>query len=145
MVVRPWSTLAATEPQWYPVLADILALHARMVRDLGEDLVPLVPGGQEKLAAAIARPMWAGTHTGADLAEQAALLSIGIAEAQALADNNKRLAYMAGVAFLRKNGHPLPAERSFTFGKHIVGALEHTRTVADVGLWLRQILERERG
>jgi death-on-curing protein len=131
MAVRPWSTLAATEPQWYPVLADILALHARMLRDLGEDLVPLVPGGQEKLAAAIARPMWAGTHTGADLAEQAALLSIGIAEAQALADNNKRLAYMAGVAFLRKNGHPLPAERSFTFGKHI----------ADVGLWLRRVLE----
>lgn len=133
--------MAAAEPGWYPVLADILALHARMLRDLGEDLTPLVPGGEARLAAAIARPAWAGAHTGADLADQAALLSIGIAEAQALADNNQRLAYLAGVAFLRKNGHPLPAERAFTFGKHLDGALDRTRTAADVGTWLRRVLE----
>ena len=137
--------MAAAEPAWYPVLADILALHARMLRDLGENLAPLTKDGEEKLKAAIARPAWAGLHADADLAEQAALLSIGIAQAQALVDHNKRLAYLAGVAFLRKNGHPLPAERSFSFGKHIEGALDHTRTVADVGAWLRGILERELG
>jgi prophage maintenance system killer protein len=140
MGARPWSTLAAAETEWYPVLADILALHARMLRDLGENLAPLQTGGQERLAAAIARPAWARLHAGADLAEQAALLAIGIAQAQALVDNNQRLAYLAGVAFLRRNGHPLPAERSFAFGKHIEGALEQRRTVADVGAWLRGIL-----
>jgi len=135
--------LAAAELRWYPALADILALHARMLRDLGENLAPLAAGGQARLEAAIARAAWAGQNAGADLADQAALLAIGIAQAQALADHNQRLGYLAGVTFLRQNGHPLPAERSFSFGKHIEGALQHSRPVSDVGVWLRGVLERE--
>ncbi len=131
--------MAATE-KWNPALADILALHARMMRDLDENPAPLMAGGREKLESVIARPQWAGLHGDADLAEQTALLAIGIAQAHAFLDNNKRLAYMAGVAFLRKNGHPLPAEHSLTFGKHIESALEHTATVTGVAAWLRQVM-----
>jgi prophage maintenance system killer protein len=72
----------------------------------------LMAEGASKLESAIAAPEWAGLRAGADLAEQAALLTVRIAQAHALVDNNKRLAYMVGVIFLRENGRPLPAEHS---------------------------------
>jgi death on curing protein len=136
----PWSTLAATEV-WYPVLADILALHAHMMRGLGENPAPLMAGGQEKLDSTIARSQWAAIKANADLAEQAALLTIGIAQAHAFLDNNKRLGYMAGLVFLRENGHPLPAEHTLAFARLITDALERVKTTTDVAGWLREALE----
>ncbi len=111
-----------------------------MMRDLGENPAPLLAEGRGKLESAIASPAWAGLHAGADLAEQTALLAVRIAQAHAFVDNNKRVAYIVGVVFLRENGHPLPAEQSLVFAKHIEGALEHTKTITDIGGWLREVL-----
>jgi hypothetical protein len=64
-------------------------------------------------------------YADADLAEAAAVLTIRLAQEHAFVDNNKRLAYMAGVLFLRENGHPMPAEVTLVFAKKIVAAVEH--------------------
>lgn len=111
-----------------------------MMRGAGENPAPFLGGGQDQLEAAIAAPQWAALHADADLAEQAALLTIRIAQAHALVDNNKRLAYIVGVIFLRENGHPLPAEHSITFSRRIVDVLERSTTITDVAAWLRQVL-----
>jgi death-on-curing protein len=108
---------------------------------MGENPAPLMGGGREKLESAIAAPQWAALHAEADMAEQAALLTVRIAQAHALVDNNKRLAYIVGVIFLRENGHPLPAEHAMTFAKLIERALEHTVAVEDITSWLREALQ----
>ncbi len=43
-------------------------------------------------------------HEAPDLVEQCALLVIGISQAQAFADGNKRTAFIAADVFLRANG-----------------------------------------
>lgn len=107
---------------------------------LGESPAPLAAGGRDKLDSAIAAPRWAAQNAHSDLAEQAALLTVRIAQAHALIDNNKRLAYIVGVIFLRENGHPLPAEHAMSFARQIESALEHTETVTGVGAWLREVI-----
>jgi death on curing protein len=146
MAARRWSTSVPTE-LWYPILADVLALHAAAMRGLGESPAPLVAGGRDKLDSAIAAPRWAAQHSHSDLADQAALLTVRIAQAHALVDNNKRLAYIVAVVFLRENGHPLPAEHAMSFARHIGSALEHTQTVTAFGTWLREVigLDQSRG
>jgi prophage maintenance system killer protein len=59
----------------------------------------------------------------------------------ACSTKNKRLAYMAGVIFLRENGHPLPAEQSFVFAKHIEGVLQHTEASDQIASWLQAVLD----
>jgi death on curing protein len=83
---------------------------------------------------------WASLHTDADLAEQAALIAVRVAQAHAFIDNDKRVAYITAVIFLRENGHPLPAEQSMAFGQRLIGALEHSETSASIGAWLRTAL-----
>lgn len=139
MAARLWSTWVATE-LWYPILADVLAIHDAMMRSLGENPAPLMAEGPGKLESAIATPIWAALYAEADLAEQAAILSVRLAQAHAFVDNNKRLAYMVGVIFLRENGHPLPAEQSLVFAKLIESGVEHTKTISDIGGWLRDTI-----
>jgi death-on-curing protein len=125
---------------WYPILSDALALHEAMLRELGEAPALLMAEGRGKLESALALAEWAALHGNADLAEQAALLAIRVAQARAFVDNNKRLAYVLAVIFLRENGHPLPAEHSMTFGRFIEETLEHTENATDVARWLRSVL-----
>jgi death on curing protein len=124
---------------WYPILSDALALHEAMMRGLGEASAPLMTDGRGKLESAIASAEWAALHDNADLAEQAALLAIRVAQAHAFVDNNERLAYILAVIFLRENGHPLAAEHSMKFGRLIEETLGHTKSLADVGRWLRSV------
>ena len=112
-----------------------------MMRALGESPAPFMANGCERLDAALASPQWARLHAHADLATQAALLAIRIAQAHPLMDNNKRLAYMVGVTFLRVNGHALPAEHSLTFAKQIEAVIDHVSTVDAVAKWLRGVIE----
>ena len=86
-------------------LADVLALHAYMMRATGWQPAPLRGGGEELLESAVMRPRMAEHYAGADLIRQAALLAVGISQAQAFVDGNKRTAYIAALTFLRANGH----------------------------------------
>ncbi len=112
-----------------------------MMRDLRENPAPLMSEGRGKLESAITACEAAAHYSDADLAEQAAVLAVRIAQAHALVDNNKRLAYIAAVIFLRENGHPLPAEHSMALAHLIEDALEHTKTIPDIAGWLRSVIQ----
>lgn len=63
------------------------------------------------LESAVMRPQMAAHYEGADIVRQAALLGIGISQAQAFLDGNKRTAYLALNTFLRMNGLSYTGDR----------------------------------
>jgi death-on-curing protein len=107
----------------YLTVADVIAVHERMMRRLGEAPRPLRDAGL--LESAVMRPQAAAWYEGADLVRQAVLLATGISQAQAFLDGNKRTAYLALNTFLEMNGF------SYT-GDHIALAqqLEQVATPA---------------
>ena len=93
----------------YLTLADVIAIHEQMMRRLGEAPRPLRDEGL--LESAVMRPQAAAWYEGADLVRQAVLLAIGISQAQAFLDGNKRTAYLALNTFLRMNGFSYTGDR----------------------------------
>lgn len=86
----------------YLSLADIIAIHERAMRRLGDEAKLLRDEGI--LESAVMRPQMAAYYEGADIARLAALLGVGISQAQAFIDGNKRTGYLALNTFLRMNG-----------------------------------------
>ncbi len=84
-------------------VADVLALHAEVMEGMGYRPAPLRDPGA--LESAVLKPQ-AAYYEGADLVRQAALLAIGLSQAQAFIDGSKRTAYIAALVFLRVNGRP---------------------------------------
>jgi death-on-curing protein len=93
----------------YLSLADVIAIHERAMRRLGAAPNPLRDEGL--LSSAVMRPQMAAYYEGADLVRQAALLGVGISQAQAFLDGNKRTAYLALNTFLRMNGFTYSGDR----------------------------------
>src|SRR5829696_2399312 len=89
-------------PTQYLSLADVIAIHESALRRLGDEPKPLRDEGG--LESAVMRPQMAAYYEGADIVRQAALLGVGISQAQAFLDGNKRTAYLALNTFLRMNG-----------------------------------------
>lgn len=85
----------------YLSLADVIALHDRVMEETGFAPVPVRDEGL--LESAIMRPRMAAYYEGADLVRQAALLAVGISQAQAFLDGNKRTAFGATHVFLKLN------------------------------------------
>jgi death-on-curing protein len=67
------------------------------------------------------RPHMAEHYDDADLIRQAALLAVGISQAQAYLDGNKRTAYQATLVFLKVNGPVLSLDDG---GLELAGELE---------------------
>ena len=86
----------------YPTLAEVIAIHERVMRGLGEAPRPLRDEGL--LESALTRPQMAAYYEGADVVRQATLLGTGISQAQAFLDGNKRTAFQTLDAFLWVNG-----------------------------------------
>ncbi|HKV56971.1 MAG TPA: type II toxin-antitoxin system death-on-curing family toxin [Ktedonobacteraceae bacterium] len=86
----------------YLSLADVLALHQAMMEKFGVDPAPLREEGL--LESAIMRPRMAAHYEEVDLIRQATLLAVGVSQAQAFLDGNKRAAFAACDVFLRLNG-----------------------------------------
>ncbi len=86
----------------YLSMADVLALHQAMMEKFGFASAPLRDEGL--LESAIMRPRMAAYYSEADIIRQAALLAVGISQAQAFLDGNKRTAFAASDVFLRLNG-----------------------------------------
>jgi len=86
----------------YLSLADVLALHQAMMEKFGADPAPLREEGL--LEAAIMRPRMAAYYEEVDIIRQAVLLGVGVSQAQAFLDGNKRTAFAACDVFLRLNG-----------------------------------------
>lgn len=75
---------------------------------LGYNPAPLRDEGA--LESAVMRPRMAHYYVGADVIRQAALLAIGISQAQAFLDGNKRTAFIATEVFLDLNGLSFTAD-----------------------------------
>jgi death-on-curing protein len=100
---------AANEPIWIS-FEQTIAIHSRQLRRFGG-----APGLRDEgmLRSALERPVNKWTYEQAPLAELAAAYAFGLAKNHAFVDGNKRIAFMAMMTFLRKNGvefAPDPAE-----------------------------------
>jgi death-on-curing protein len=128
----------------YLSLADIIALHALVMERLGLPPAPLRDEG--RLESATMRPQMAAHYEQADLIRQSALLAVGISQAQAFVDGNKRTAFAACDVFLRLNkrffrGDPVELAKQL----EAVAARKDdlTEATADFERWLRQRVNEE--
>lgn len=121
------------EPKWLPLEA-VRALHAGQIALFGGSHGVLQ---RAALEAALARPVNAWHHDdGADLARLAALYLVGLVNAHAFVDGNKRVGLAAMLVFLARNAAPLKVDH--------VGLYAVVMSVAtgelheqDVAAWVR--------
>ncbi|QQO19799.1 type II toxin-antitoxin system death-on-curing family toxin [Bradyrhizobium diazoefficiens] len=97
------------EPHWI-AYEQAVAIHSRQLRRFGG-----APGlrDQGMLRSALERPINKWRNEQALLDELAAAYAFGLAKNHAFVDGNKRIAFMAMMVFLHKNGvpfSPAPAE-----------------------------------
>jgi death-on-curing protein len=86
----------------YLTLADLLDIHQVIIDRTSASYAPL--RDERLLESALSRPRMAAHYERADFVRQAALLAVGISQAQAFVDGNKRTAYAAAETFLELNG-----------------------------------------
>jgi death-on-curing protein len=91
-------------------LSEVIGLHELVMTRIGYRPAPFRAGGEGLLESAVMRPQMAEHYEGADVVRQAALLAVGLSQAQAFLDGNKRTAFIAADTFLRVNGHTSPPD-----------------------------------
>jgi death-on-curing protein len=89
-----------TEPKWF-TYEQTIAAHSVQLRRYGG-----APGLRDEsaLRSALDRPVNKWHHESTELPELAAAYAFGLAKNHPFVDGNKRIAFIAMVAFLRKNG-----------------------------------------
>jgi death-on-curing protein len=89
-----------TEPLWI-TYEQAIAIHSRQLRRFGG-----APGLRDEgmLRSALERPVNKWQYEQASLPELAAAYAFGLAKNHAFVDGNKRIAFMAMMTFLLKNG-----------------------------------------
>lgn len=89
----------AKEPLWI-TFEQAIAIHSRQLRRFGG-----APGLRDEgmLRSALERPINKWRYEQSELPELAAAYAFGLAKNHAFIDGNKRIAFMAMVAFLMKN------------------------------------------
>ena len=94
------------------------------------------------------RPQMAAYYEGADIVRQAALLGVGISQAQAFLDGNKRTAYLALNTFLRMNGLAYSGDRlalARQFERFAERSNEPDEAINAFEAWLRQYVQPHSG
>jgi death on curing protein len=88
------------EPKWI-TFEQAIAIHSRQLRRFGG-----APGLRDEgmLRSALERPVNKWQYEQTEMPVLAAAYAFGLARKHAFVDGNKRIAFMAMVAFLRKNG-----------------------------------------
>ncbi len=86
----------------YLTAFDVEALHVFIMEKTGH--APAALRDRLLLESAVVRPQMAAHYADADLVQQCALLAVGISQAQAFVDGNKRTAFIAADVFLGANG-----------------------------------------
>jgi death-on-curing protein len=88
------------EPLWI-TYEQAIAIHSRQLRRFGG-----APGLRDEgmLRSALERPINKWRYEQSDMPELAAAYAFGLAKNLAFVDGNKRIAFMAMMAFLLKNG-----------------------------------------
>jgi len=87
-----------------------VAIHSRQLRRFGG-----APGLRDEgmlRSALVERPVNKWTYEQAPLAELAAAYAFGLAKNHAFVDGNKRIAFMAMMTFLHKNGVPFAPDQA---------------------------------
>jgi len=135
--------MASDSEARYLGVADLLALHQAVMERTGAAPAPLRDEGL--LESAAMRPRMAFHYERADLIRQCALLAIGVAQAQAFLDGNKRTAFAAADVFLRLNGlafagDPLELARQLEAIVTRAGGLDEATDRFE--RWLRERIER---
>jgi len=133
-------------PTQYLSLADVIAIHESAMRRLGDEPKPLRDEGG--LESAVMRPQMAAHYEGADIVRQAALLGVGISQAQAFLDGNKRTAYLALNTFLRMNGLTYGGDRlalARQFEQFAERSNEPDAAIDTFEAWLRQHVQPRLG
>lgn len=123
-------------------LAEVVALHHRMMRSMGTRSQGLRDEGA--LESAIVRARMAEYYEEADIVRQGALMAIGISQAQAFVDGNKRTAYLALDTFLAANGLDYsgePMELARQLEKVAERPGERDAATDDFEVWLRTRVE----
>jgi death on curing protein len=97
------------EPLWI-TYDQAIAIHSRQLRRFGG-----APGLDDEgmLRSALERPVNKWRYEQSDMAEPASAYAFGLAKNHAFVDGNKRIAFMAMMGFLLKNGvafEPDPAQ-----------------------------------
>ena len=89
-----------SEPLWI-TYEQAIAIHSRQLRRFGG-----APGLRDEgmLRSALERPINKWQYEQASLPELAAAYAFGLAKNHAFVDGNKRIAFMAMMTFLHKNG-----------------------------------------
>jgi death-on-curing protein len=127
----------------YLTAADVRALANAYLRRLGYAAPILRGNGEALLESAIHRARTAAYYGAADLIQQAAALTNGIALNHPFLDGNKRSAWITCITFLELNGLPLPEEAYDPLAQQLIAQHEQTdRSKADEILaeWLREHL-----
>ena len=123
----------------YLSLPDVVALHALVMERTGAAPMPLRDAG--RLESALMRPQMAAHYSNADLIGQAAVLAVGISQAQAFLEGNKRTAFAGCDVFLRLNGLRFQGDPiEFARRLEVVAARTGDLETATAGFeaWLRQ-------
>lgn len=129
-------------PTQYLSLADVIAIHESAMRRLGAE--PKALRDEGILESAVMRPQMAAYYEGADVIRQAALLGVGISQAQAFLDGNKRTAYLALNTFLRMNGLTYIGDRlelAKQFEQFAERSNEPDEAIDAFEAWLRQYVQ----
>jgi death-on-curing protein len=118
-------------------------MHQEIMVRYNQDSL-LGENGEAILDSAMMRPQMATHYEEADLAKQAALFILGIAQAHPFVDGNKRAAFAAGIVFLQLNGY-LVKSRPREFGERIVEYLSRGdrsgAAVDEFASWIRANLQ----
>jgi death on curing protein len=128
----------ADEPLWI-TYEQAIAIHSRQLRRFGG-----APGLRDEgmLRSALERPVNKWQYEQASLPELAAAYAFGLAKNNAFVDGNKRIAFMAMMTFLHKNG--------IAFGPHPAHATQIILSLAagevseeSLTRWIRDNWPRE--
>jgi death-on-curing protein len=125
------------QPLRYLSVLDVIAMHQAIMARYNQDAL-LTDKGEALLDGAMMRPQMAAHYEQADLAQQAAQLITGIAQAHPFVGGNKRAAFGAGIVFLQLNGY-LVESRPREFGERIVAVLTGA-SLDDFAAWIRSNL-----
>jgi death-on-curing protein len=125
----------------YLTVPEIIEAHMQIMESMGES--PTLLRSEHLLESAVMKPQAAAHYAGADLAEQASLLAIGISQNQPFLDGNKRIAYAAMKVFLAINGFRIDAA-NLDIARQLVAIAERTDSLEDAtqrfSTWLRKRL-----
>jgi len=124
------------EPRWLSGEA-VRALHAEQIELFGGEAGLLQPGGLEAALARSQNAFHYGRTT--DLAGPAAIYMVGLVQAHAFVDGNRRVGLAATLVFLALNGRPLHVPAVDLYALTMRVAMGRSKE-AQVTAWLRKRL-----